>query len=215
MKSLLPDAVADYAFRTWNRESDLLRRLRERTASMPQAGMQISAEQGQLMGLLVSALGVTRYLELGTFTGYSSIAVMSALPDTATAVCCDVSEEFTSVAREYWKEAGLDSRIELRLAPGTDSLEALVKEGAQFDFAFIDADKPNYPAYYEYCLRLVRPGGMIAIDNVLWNGQVADESDQDESTVILRELNDKLRQDPRIDLALVPIADGLTLARVR
>jgi len=215
MKSLLPERIADYARRTWDREGELLRRLREETATMPEAGYQISPEQGQFMAILVAAMQVERYLEIGTFTGYSSLAVMLALPAHATAVCCDVSEPFTSIARRYWIEAGLADRIDLRLGPATESLATMMESGKTFDFAFIDADKPNYPAYYEACLKLVRRGGLIAIDNVLWSGKVADDAEQDESTVILRDLNEALRKDSRIDLALVPIADGLTLARVR
>jgi predicted O-methyltransferase YrrM len=157
-------------------------------------------------------MGTQRYLELGTFTGYSSLAVMLALPATATAVCCDVSEEYTSIARKYWQEAGLADRIELRLGPALDSLAQI--EGP-FDLAFIDADKPNYPHYYEACLRLVRPGGVILIDNVLWDGKVANPDVWDADTLMFRELNDRLRADQRVDLALIPIADGITVARVR
>lgn len=212
MKSHLSPNVAEYILRTWDREPEILARLRAETAALPQAGYQISPDQGQLMGLFTSLIGTQRYLELGTFTGYSSLAVMLALPSTATAVCCDVSEEYTAIARKYWKEAGLSDRIELKLGPALESLAEL--EGP-FDLAFIDADKPNYPNYYEVCLRLVRPGGVILIDNVLWDGKVANPEIQDADTVMFRELNDRLRADGRVDLALIPIADGITVARVR
>jgi predicted O-methyltransferase YrrM len=212
MKSHLSPHLAGYILQTWDREPEILARLRAETALLPQAGYQISPDQGQLMGLFASLIGTQRYLELGTFTGYSSLAVMLALPATATAVCCDVSEEFTAIAQKFWQEAGLEDRIELKLGPALDSLAEI--EGP-FDLAFIDADKPNYPHYYEACLRLVRPGGVILIDNVLWDGKVADPEVQDADTVMFRELNDRLRADERVDLALIPIADGITVARVR
>jgi predicted O-methyltransferase YrrM len=212
MKSHLSPNLAGYILETWNRQPEILARLRAETALLPQAGYQISPDQGQLMGLFASLIGTQRYLELGTFTGYSSLAVMLALPATATAVCCDVSEEYTSIARKYWQEAGLADRIELKLGPALDSLSEI--EGP-FDLAFIDADKPNYPHYYEACLRLVRPGGVILIDNVLWDGKVANPDVWDADTLMFRELNDRLRADERVDLALIPIADGITVARVR
>jgi spermidine synthase len=212
MKSHLSPHLAGYILQTWDREPEILVRLRAETALLPQAGYQISPDQGQLMGLFASLIGTQRYLELGTFTGYSSLAVMLALPATATAVCCDVSEEFTAIAQKFWQEAGLADRIELKLGLALDSLAEI--EGP-FDLAFIDADKPNYPHYYEACLRLVRPGGVILIDNVLWDGKVADPEVQDADTLMFRELNDRLRADERVDLALIPIADGITVARVR
>jgi predicted O-methyltransferase YrrM len=212
MKSHLSPHVAGYILQTWDREPEILVRLRAETALLPQAGYQISPDQGQLMGLFANLIGTQRYLELGTFTGYSSLAVMLALPATATAVCCDVSEEFTAIAQKFWQEAGLEDRIELKLGPALDSLAEI--EGP-FDLAFIDADKPNYPYYYEACLRLVRPGGVILIDNVLWDGKVANPENQDADTLMFRELNDRLRADERVDLALIPIAHGITVARVR
>ncbi len=212
MKSHLSPNVASYILQAWDREPEILARLRAETALLPQAGYQISPDQGQLMGLFASLIGTQHYLELGTFTGYSSLAVMLALPSTATAVCCDVSEEYTAIARQYWLEAGLADRIQLKLGPALDSLAEI--EGP-FDLAFIDADKPNYPHYYEACLRLVRPGGVILIDNVLWDGKVANPEVQDADTVMFRELNGRLRADERVDLALIPIADGITVARVR
>jgi predicted O-methyltransferase YrrM len=206
----MTDALYEYVLENWLREPELLARLRRETAAMPNANMQISPDQGQLMRLLARVLGVRRYLEVGVFTGYSSLSVALGMPDDGRIVACDVSEEFTSVARRYWNEAGVAGRIDLRLAPGVDTLDALLGEGAEFDMAFIDADKPNYPHYYERCLQLVRPGGLILIDNVLWDGKVADSGVQDESTNAMREFNRKLAEDKRVDIALIPIADGLT-----
>jgi predicted O-methyltransferase YrrM len=206
----MTDALYEYVLENWLREPELLARLRRETAAMPNANMQISPDQGQLMRLLARVLGVRRYLEVGVFTGYSSLSVALGMPDDGRIVACDVSEEFTSVARRYWNEAGVAGRIDLRLAPGVDTLDALLGEGAEFDMAFIDADKPNYPHYYERCLQLVRPGGLILIDNVLWDGKVADSSVQDESTNAMCEFNRKLAEDKRVDIALIPIADGLT-----
>jgi predicted O-methyltransferase YrrM len=206
----MTDALYEYVLENWLREPELLARLRRETAAMPNANMQISPDQGQLMRLLARVLGVRRYLEVGVFTGYSSLSVALGMPDDGRIVACDVSEEFTSVARRYWNEAGVAGRIDLRLAPGVDTLDALLGEGAEFDMAFIDADKPNYPHYYERCLQLVRPGGLILIDNVLWDGKVADSGVQDESTNAMREFNRKLAEDERVDIALIPIADGLT-----
>jgi predicted O-methyltransferase YrrM len=199
------------------REPEALRRIRERTALLPEHRMQISPEQGAFMALLVRVSGARRCLEVGTFTGYSSTAVALALPPDGHLVCCDASREWTDMARQAWTDAGVADRIELRLGPGLDSLDALLAEGqeATFDFAFIDADKPNYDGYLERCVRLVRPDGLIAIDNTLWSGRVADPSVQDESTSAIRALNAKLAEDSRMDLALVPIGDGLTLLRVR
>jgi predicted O-methyltransferase YrrM len=206
-----------YLVRVGVREPEVLRRLRERTAELPEHGMQIAPEQGAFMALLVSAIGARRCLEVGTFTGYSSTAVALALPADGQLVCCDVSREWTDIAREAWAQAGVADRVELRLGPALATLDELLAEGGEgtFDFAFIDADKPSYDGYVERVLRLVRPGGMIAIDNVLWSGRVADASVQDESTIAIRSLNEKLAVDERADLAMVPIGDGLTLLRVR
>jgi predicted O-methyltransferase YrrM len=199
------------------REPDVLRRLRERTAAIPEHGMQIAPEQGAFMALLVKVMGARTCLEVGTFTGYSSTAVALALPPDGRLVCCDVSREWTDSARETWTEAGVADRVELRLGPAIETLDQLLAEGGagRFDFAFIDADKPNYDGYVERALRLVRPGGLIAIDNVLWSGRVADSSVDDESTVAIRTLNEKLASDDRVEVAMVPIGDGLTLLRVR
>jgi caffeoyl-CoA O-methyltransferase len=211
----LEERVAEYLQRVSLREPAILARLREETLSLPQGGMQISPEQGQFMQLLVQLLGARRTLEVGVFTGYSSLAVALALPADGRLVACDVSEEWTSIARRYWTEAGVADRIQLHLGPATNTLDRLLTEGGAgtFDFAFIDADKVNYDAYYERALQLLRPGGLIGIDNVLWGGKVADESVQDEDTRAIRALNEKLRDDKRVSLSMLPIGDGLTLAR--
>ncbi|MBE9140032.1 class I SAM-dependent methyltransferase [Nodosilinea sp. LEGE 07088] len=188
--------------------------LRAETAQQPMARMQIAPEQGQLMALLVQLLGVTKALEVGVFTGYSALAVALALPPEGQLVACDVSEDYTAIARRYWQQAGVADKIDLRIGPAVDTLDRLIAAGDanSFDFAFIDADKSNYPTYYEQALQLVRPGGLIAIDNVLWSGQVADPEVTDNRTKILRTLNDTIHQDRRVTASLVPIADGLTLA---
>jgi caffeoyl-CoA O-methyltransferase len=206
-----------YLVKVGVREPDVLRKLRERTAAIPEHGMQIAPEQGAFMALLVKVMGARQCLEVGTFTGYSSTAVALALPADGRLVCCDVSREWTDIARETWTEAGVADRVELRLGPAIETLDQLLAEGGsgRFDFAFIDADKPNYDGYVERALRLVRPGGLIAIDNVLWSGRVADSSVDDESTVAIRSLNEKLAADERVEIAMVPIGDGLTLLRVR
>jgi caffeoyl-CoA O-methyltransferase len=213
----LTDEVYDYLLRVSLREPELLRRLREETAGLENANMQIGPEQGQFMALLVELIGARRTLEIGTFTGYSALVVALALPPSGRVVACDVSAEWTAVARRYWKEAGVAKKIDLRLAPARETLEGLLREERRdpFDFAFIDADKANYDAYYELCLRLVRPGGLIALDNVLWSGKVADPSVTDADTEAIRRLNAKLASDERVSLSLVPIGDGLTLARRR
>jgi len=212
VKSFLPSSLAEYARAAWNREPEILAELRAETSQLSNAGMQISPEQGQLMGLLAALIGTERYLEIGTFTGYSSLSVMLNVGPSATADCLDVSEEFTSMAVRYWNRAQLSDRIHLHLGPATDTLLTL-KPG--YDLAFIDADKPNYPAYFEACLKLVRQGGLILVDNVLWDGKVADPEAVDEDTSMFRQFNDAVRVDPRVDLALIPIADGLTICRVR
>ena len=206
-----------YLVKVGVREPDVLRRLRERTAALPEHGMQIAPEQGAFMSLLIKVMGARRCLEVGTFTGYSSTAVALALPADGRLVCCDVSREWTDIARETWTEAGVADRVELRLGPALETLDQLLAEGdaGRFDFAFIDADKPNYDGYVERALRLARAGGLIAIDNVLWSGRVADSSADDESTVAIRSLNEKLATDERVEVAMVPIGDGLTLVRVR
>jgi caffeoyl-CoA O-methyltransferase len=191
--------------------------LREETAHHRHAMMQIGPEQGAFMGLLMRILGVRRTLEIGVFTGYSAMVVAKAMGPEGKVLALDVSEEFTGIARRHWAKAGIADRIELRLRPAAESLQELVAAGATetFDFAFIDADKSNYDTYYEYALKLVRRGGLIAIDNVLWSGQVIDLSDETPDTVAIRALNEKVHGDERVDAVLVPIGDGLTLARRR
>ncbi len=197
------------------RESPLLQRLREETARDPLAIMQIAPEQGQFMSMLVRLLGARRAIEIGVFTGYSSLCIAAALADGGELIACDVSEEWTRVAQRYWREAGLAHKISLRLAPALNTLDALLRAGEKetFDFVFIDADKVNYPHYYERALALLKPGGLIAVDNVLWSGSVADASVNDDNTRAIRAFNRALHQDPRVELSLVPIGDGLSLAR--
>jgi predicted O-methyltransferase YrrM len=213
----LSEEVHAYLMGAGVREPEVLARLRAETASLPEAQMQIAPEEGAFLAMLVRLTGARRCLEIGTFTGYSSTAMALALPPDGRLLCCDVSREWTDVARRTWDAAGVADRVELRLGPATETLSALLAEGGAgtFDLAFIDADKPNYDAYLEGCLRLVRRGGLIVIDNVLWSGRVADPSDTDESTLAIRALNAKLAGDERVDLSMIPVADGLTLARVR
>lgn len=213
----LDQPLYDYLLSNSVREPEILWKLRQETANHPRALMQISPEQGQFMGLLVQLLGAKKTIEIGVFTGYSSLSVALALPADGKIIACDVSEEFTAIARRYWQEAGVADKIDLRLAPGLVTLDRLLAEGqaGTFDFAFIDADKENYDGYYEQALKLIRPGGLIAIDNVLWSGRVADSQIQDESTQAIRALNQKLYNDERVTLSLVPIGDGLTLALKR
>jgi O-methyltransferase len=207
-------ALGDYVDANWLRDSPLKRRLREETARMRNAGMQISAHQGQQIGLLARAIGARRAVEVGTFTGYSSLCIAEALPTDGKLYCCDVSTEWTRIARRYWKEAGLEDRIELTLAPALQTLDGLLKRGlaGQLDLAFIDANKNDYDAYYERCLELVRSGGLILIDNVLWGGSVANLADTDEDTMAIRALNAKLRDDSRVALSLLNVGDGMTAA---
>lgn len=207
----------DYLLSVSLREPDILRQLRQETTRHSLAVMQIAPDQGQFMALLVQLLGATKTLEIGVFTGYSTLCVALALPPTGKIVACDVSEEYTRVARRYWQKAGVADKIDLRLAPALETLDQLLADGQAetFDFAFIDADKVNYEGYYERSLQLIRPGGLIAIDNVLWFGRVTDPQDQDKSTLAIRAFNEKLHHDERVSLSLVPIADGLTLALKR
>jgi predicted O-methyltransferase YrrM len=199
------------------RDNPALKALREATSGMKWGGMQIGPDQGQFMQLLVKLIGARNCIEIGVFTGYSSLAVALALPPDGTIVACDVNEEWTAIARKHWKMAGVDGKIELRLAPASETLDKLLAEGGagKYDFAFIDADKPNYLAYYERCLKLVRTGGLIAIDNTLWSGDVVNPAKTDENTVAIRAVNEALHNDERIDVALLPIGDGVTLARKR
>jgi caffeoyl-CoA O-methyltransferase len=212
----LSDELLAYLQQVSLRESPLLKRLREETAARADSNMQICPEQGQLMALLVELMGTRRAIEIGTYTGYSALSVAAALPADGKLICCDINAETTAIAQRYWDEAGLSDRIELRLAQAVETLEQLVSTGAEpFDFGFIDADKENYEIYYEYLLQLIRPGGLIAIDNVLWDGAVIDPDKNDVDTKAIRLLNIKLASDERISLSMLPIGDGLTLARVR
>ena len=213
----LTNALFDYIDDVSLRETGVQRRLREETRGIKWSQMQISAMQGQFMALLIELIGARRTIEVGVYTGYSALAVALALPDDGRIVACDVSEEWTTVARRHWREAGVDRKIDLRLAPAIETLDALLKDGeaGRFDFMFIDADKENYDAYYERGLMLLRAGGLIAIDNVLWGGAVIDPADRSKDTRAIRALNRKLKADARVTLSLVPIGDGLTLARKR
>ena len=212
----LTDTLRAYLLGATLREHPEQTALREATRSHPMAGMQISPEQGQLMQLLVKLTGARRALEVGVFTGYSALTVALVLPPGGRLLACDRSEAFTAIGRPFWRRAGVADKIDLVLGPALDTLEARLAagEGGSYDFAFIDADKTNYDAYFECCLELLRPGGLIAIDNVLWSGRVAAPS-EDPDTAALQRLNAKLHEDPRVDLAMVPIGDGLTLARKR
>jgi caffeoyl-CoA O-methyltransferase len=199
------------------RDHPALAALREATKGMKWAGMQIGPDQGQFMQLLVKILGARNCIEIGVFTGYSSLAVALALPVDGKLIACDVSEEWTAIARKHWKMAGVEGRIDLRLAPATETLDKLLAGGGagRYDFAFIDADKTNYLAYYERCLKLLRVGGLIAVDNTLWSGDVANPEKDSADTVALRAFNDALHHDERVDLSLLGVGDGLTLARKR
>ena len=210
------DRLADYLDATNRPETPTQLKLRADTARMPNAGMQIGANQGSFMAFLVGLIGARNCLEIGTFTGYSALAVAQALPEGGRLVCCDVSKDYTDIGRAAWEEAGVADRIEFHIGPAADTLERLIVHGGAscFDFAFIDADKENYDRYYEQCLILLRKGGLIAIDNMLWNGAVADPADTSESTVAIRALNAKLRDDPRVDFCLIPVGDGIALARI-
>lgn len=213
----LSDRLHAYLLANSLRETPAQRRIRAVTARLPDANMQTAPEQGQFLQLLVRLLGAKRCIEIGTFTGYSALSVALALPPGGRIVCCDHSEEWTSIARRYWRKAGVARKIDLRLGPALETLDALLGAGeaGRFDFAFIDADKTNYRNYYDRCMKLVRRGGLIAADNTLWYGRVADARVRDADTRAIRAFNRKLHRDRRIDLALVPVGDGLTLARKR
>lgn len=213
----ITDEIYDYLLDVSLREEEILAELRGETAGMPGMAMQISPEQGQFMAMLVRLIGAKRCLEVGVFTGYSSLVTALALPDDGRIVACDVSEEFTDIARSYWAKAGVDGKIDLRLAPAMDTLDGLLEAGeaGRYDFAFIDADKTSYAGYFDRCLDLLRPGGLIAVDNTLWSGKLVDEREQDEDCIALRDFNRGVYSDDRVDISLVPIGDGLTLARKR
>ena len=213
----LPENVEDYVLAHGVREPEILARLRAETSSHPRAQMQIAPEHGAVLRFLVEVLEARRCLEIGTFTGYSSLAVALALPEDGTIVCCDVSEEYTGIARRYWAEAGVAHKTDLRIGPAVGTLDALLADGAAgtFDLAFIDADKRGCPDYWERCVALVRSGGVLAVDNVLWGGDVADPSNQDRDTVVLRHVNETIDADERVTPVMLAIADGMTLARRR
>lgn len=215
--TLIPADVYDYVLRSSPREPEVLARLRQATASVPHNEMQIGADQGYLMALLVKLIGARRCIELGTYTGYSALAVALALPPDGVLVTCDVSEEWTSIGRRFWREAGVESRIDLRLRPGLETLDELLASGGRetFDFAFVDADKPSYGAYYERLLELLRPGGLIAVDNTLaLAGEPVMRQESKNARAIVA-FNDKLRTDERVDVAMLTVGEGLTLVRKR
>lgn len=212
----LNDRLYEYLLAVSVREPEILTKLREETASHPLFNMQISPEQGQLMGLLVKLIGAKKCLEVGVFTGYSSLVVALNLPEDGKIVACDVSAEFTAIAQRYWQIAGVSDKIDLKIAPALATLDRLLVAGeaATFDFAFIDADKNNYAAYYDRCFQLVRPGGLILVDNVLWYGRVADPAMADDRrTQAIKQLNQQIFNDDRVQISLIPIGDGLTIAR--
>lgn len=212
--SYLPPDWRNYIIDNSVRETELLARLRQETSTLDMAVMQISPEQGQFMRVLTRMLGARNAIEVGVFTGYSSICVAEELKQGGQLVACDVDEGWTSIAQRYWREAGLDKRIELHLRPAVETLDQLLSQGKSnsFDLAFIDADKSNYVNYYERCLKLLRPGGAVAVDNVLWSGQVIDEKVTDADTVAIRELNTLIKQDERVVCTMLPLSDGLTIA---
>lgn len=213
----MTDALYAYLLENSLREADVLKRLRARTADLEFAGWQIAPEQGQFMALLVELIGARRCIEVGTFTGYSALAVAMALPNDGELIACDISDEYPSIGRPFWAEAGVDHKIDLRLAPGIETLDALIAEGrsGDFDFVFIDAEKQTYPDYFDRAVDLLRVGGLIAVDNVLWGGSVADPAIIKSTTEAIRVLNKKVQADERVTMSLVPIGDGLLLARKR
>jgi predicted O-methyltransferase YrrM len=205
-------ALYDYTIANWLRDSDVKRALRERTAKLPNAGMQISPDQGQLMALLARSIGARMALEVGTFTGYSALCVAEALPPSGKLIACDISDEYTSIGKPFWQQAGVADRIELRIAPAIATLRAMPPERT-IDLAFVDADKPMYGAYADELLDRMRPGGVLMVDNVLWSGAVVDAAATDENTVAIRAFNDRLAADDRVETVMLPLGDGLTLAR--
>lgn len=214
-KSLaLSETLYNYILSSSLREPAILKSLREATAKLPMSRMQIAPEQGQFMALLIKLISAKKTLEVGVFTGYSALVTALALPNDGKIIACDKDERYTNMAKPYWERANVSHKIDLRIASAQLTLQQLITDGQEntFDFAFIDADKRSYPIYYEQVLRLVRPGGLIAIDNVLWSGRVADPNNTDKRTIAIREFNQKLHQDKRVDISLVPISDGLTLA---
>ena len=213
---VMSDRIEEYVS-AHARESDVARKLRAETAKLPEARMQIGTDQAAFLALLVRSLGAKRCLEIGTFTGYSALAIAAALPNEGRLICCDISEEWTAIARKYWSAAHVSGRIDLRIAPALDTLKSLLARGSagHFDFAFIDADKTSYDAYYEACLKIVKPGGVIVLDNMLWSGRVAEPDHHDADTDAIRALNTKIHTDQRVDAALLTIGDGVMVARKR
>ena len=213
----LTPAIYDYLKKVSLREPDVLASLRRETQKMTMGVMQISPEQGQFMRLLMELLGARKTLDIGTFTGYSALSVALGLPEDGKVIACDVDERWTTIARQYWDMAKMSHKIDLKLAPAVETLDALLEGGqaGTFDFAFIDADKQNYIVYYEKSLALLRPGGLIAVDNTLWSGKVADPGVKDKDTAVIRELNLKILTDDRVSISLLPVGDGLTLALKR
>lgn len=211
----LDDALYQYLLDVSLRETPLQRRLRDETQVLPMARWQIAPEQGQFLALLVKLTGARRLLEVGTFTGYSALCMASALPQDGSLICCDIPGDYNAVALRYWREAGLAERIDLRLAPALETLDDLERQGqgGTFDLIFIDADKANYPAYLERALRLLRTGGLVMFDNTLWSGRVLEAQPESEDTRAIQALNRALKDDPRVDLSLLPLGDGLTLCR--
>jgi predicted O-methyltransferase YrrM len=216
-KQFFPEDVRQYLLSVSLREPPVLRRLREETDRSERAGWEVSPEQGQFLALLVQTMGARQIIEIGVFAGYSALWLALALPDHGHVVACEISDQYTPIARRYWKEAGVEHRIALRIGPALDTLRGLLSEGqrGRFDFVFIDADKTNNDAYYECALELLRPGGMIAVDNVLWSGRVLDAQSTEPDTVAVRAFNQKLLSDPRVLISMIPIGDGLTLALKR
>ena len=213
----LDEALYSYLLDVSLRETPLQKRLREETAALPVAQWQIAPEQGQFMALLVQLTGARQLLDIGTFTGYSALSMAQALPEDGHLLCCDIDQQYTAIARRYWKEAGVAERVELRLAPAMETLGALVREGkaGSFDLIFVDADKVNYPAYLEHALILARPGGLILFDNTLWSGRVLERTPETADTRAIQSLNKRLKVDQRVDISLLPLGDGLTLCRKR
>jgi predicted O-methyltransferase YrrM len=215
-KSFIDPALQTYIESVTLKENDILRGLREETSAMPEAGYQISPDQGQFMGCLAKAVGAKRYIEIGVFTGYSTLVMAQAMGKDCQVVACDISEEFTNVGKKYWSKAGYGDNIDLRIAPALETLDKMIATGEEpFDIAFIDPDKPNMPNYFERCLKLVRPGGLILSDNVLWSGKIIDPIDQEENTLVLRKFNQDLFKDDRVDVVVLPIGDGISMAIVK
>jgi predicted O-methyltransferase YrrM len=214
--NLTPE-VYQYLQRVSLREPEVLQKLRVQTHKMSMAQMQISPEQGQFMRLIIELMGAKKTLDIGTFTGYSALSVAFGLPTDGKVIACDINGEWTGIAKKFWEESGIANKIDLRLAPAVETLQKLLDQGdaGTFDFAFIDADKVNYDNYYELSLKLIRPNGLIAIDNVLWDGKVADPDENDTNTVAIRKLNEKIATDERVSISMLSIGDGLTLARKR